>query len=176
MYGFTNIVVFFLVFFSNLVVFPVWFIFENCWILSIPLALSHYSNFMEQICLLICTKPGPLFTKKTPSYGYRDPYYKPKTVWRPSQVYNGNSYTDKTASSQWIEAQVGTELWLGKNSHQTLPLALSYSQVSCAANDHLFRSSCLKGNFTGFYLFLCKGWLILNSNVEIYPNLDVKRY
>ena len=48
--------------------------------------------------------PGPLFTKKTPSYGYRDPHYKPKTVWRPSHVYNGNPYTDKTASS-WIEAQ-----------------------------------------------------------------------
>ena len=32
--------------------------------------------------------PGPLFTKKTPSYGYRDPHYIPKTVWRPSQVYN----------------------------------------------------------------------------------------
>ena len=42
---------------------------------------------------------GPLFTKKTPSYGYRDPHDKPKTVWRPSQVYNGNPYTDKTASS-----------------------------------------------------------------------------
>ena len=40
---------------------------------------------------------GPLFTKKTPSYGYRDPHDKP--VWRPSQVYNGNPYTDKTASS-----------------------------------------------------------------------------
>ena len=24
-------------------------------------------------------EPGPLFTK-TPSYGYRDPHYKPKTV------------------------------------------------------------------------------------------------
>ena len=42
---------------------------------------------------------GPPVTKKTPSYGYRDPHYKPKTVWRPSQVYNGNPYTDKTASS-----------------------------------------------------------------------------
>ena len=41
------------------------------------------------------SNPGPLFTKKTPSYGYRDPHYKPKTVWRPSQVYNGNSYTDR---------------------------------------------------------------------------------
>ena len=40
--------------------------------------------------------PGPLFTKKTPSYGYRDPHDKPKTVWRPSQVYNGNTYTDTT--------------------------------------------------------------------------------
>ena len=28
--------------------------------------------------------PGPLFTKKTPSYQYRDSYYKPETVVRPS--------------------------------------------------------------------------------------------
>ena len=42
---------------------------------------------------------GPLFTKKMPSYGYRDPHHKPKTVWRLSQVYFGNPYTDKTASS-----------------------------------------------------------------------------
>ena len=41
------------------------------------------------------TASGPLFTKKTPSYGYRDPHDKPKTVWRPSQAYNGNPYTDK---------------------------------------------------------------------------------
>ena len=25
-------------------------------------------------------EPGPLFTKKTSSYGYRDPHYKPKTI------------------------------------------------------------------------------------------------
>ena len=43
--------------------------------------------------------PGPLFTKKTQSYGYRDHHDKPKTVWQPFQVYNGNPYTDKTASS-----------------------------------------------------------------------------
>ena len=50
---------------------------------------------------------GPLFTKKTPSADvYRDPHDKPKTVWRPSQVYNGNPYTDETGSSSWIEAQV----------------------------------------------------------------------
>ena len=47
--------------------------------------------------------PGPLFTKKTPSYGYRDPHYKSKTVWWPSQVYNRNPYTDKTASSVFTQ-------------------------------------------------------------------------
>ena len=30
----------------------------------------------------------PLFTKKTLYDVYRNPHYKPKTVWRPSQVYN----------------------------------------------------------------------------------------
>ena len=49
--------------------------------------------------LSLTASPGPLVTKKTPYYGYRDPYNKPKTVWWPSQVYNGNPYTDKTASS-----------------------------------------------------------------------------
>ena len=44
-------------------------------------------------------KTGPLFAKKMPSYRYRDPHDKPEKVWRPSQVYNGNLYTDKTASS-----------------------------------------------------------------------------
>ena len=45
---------------------------------------------------------GPLFTKKTPSFEY--PLYQPKTVWRPSQVYNRIPYDNKTASSWWIEA------------------------------------------------------------------------
>ena len=47
----------------------------------------------------VVIQPGPLFTKKMLPSEYRDPHYKPKTVWRPSQVYNGNPYTDKTASS-----------------------------------------------------------------------------
>ena len=55
---------------------------------------------------VILWEPGPLFTKMTSSYGYRYPHDKPQTVWRPSQVYNGNPYTDKTASSLSIEAQV----------------------------------------------------------------------
>ena len=48
--------------------------------------------------LSLTASPGPLFTKKTPSYGYRDPHDEAKTVWRLYQVYNGNPYTDKTAS------------------------------------------------------------------------------
>ena len=69
--------------------------------------LNYFTNGQKQNN----TIPGPLFTKKTPSYGYRNPHYKHKTVWRPSQVYNGNPYTDKTASSQWIEAQAS--VWSG---------------------------------------------------------------
>ena len=47
----------------------------------------------------------------TPSYVYRNPLYKPKTVWRPSQVYNDNLYIHKTASSQWIVAQYTDDLY-----------------------------------------------------------------
>ena len=60
-------------------------------------AVLHYAMGMSSVKWNHYT--GPLFTKKTPSYGYRNPHYKPKTVWRQSQVYNGNSYTDQTASS-----------------------------------------------------------------------------
>ena len=52
----------------------------------------------------ICSNTWFLFTKKMPSYRYMDPHYKPKRVWRPSQVYNGNLYTNKTVSSQWKAA------------------------------------------------------------------------
>ena len=41
----------------------------------------------------IPANPVPLFIKNTPFYGYRNPHYKPKTVSRPSQVYNGNPFT-----------------------------------------------------------------------------------
>ena len=44
------------------------------------------------------THTGPQFTKKTPSYWNRDPYYKCDTVNRPSQVYNSDSYIHKTVS------------------------------------------------------------------------------
>ena len=30
---------------------------------------------------------------------YENPNYKPETVWRPSQVYNGKPYGNKTVSS-----------------------------------------------------------------------------
>ena len=40
--------------------------------------------------------PEALFTKKMPSYGCRNIYYSPKTIWQPSQVYNGNPYMNKT--------------------------------------------------------------------------------
>ena len=44
---------------------------------------------------------SPLFINETPYYGYRNPDYKPKTVWRSSQINNSNPYTCKTVSSWW---------------------------------------------------------------------------
>ena len=49
------------------------------------LALGQWYNWQG-------SNSGLLFTKKVPSYEFRNPQYKPKTVWRPSQVYNGNHY------------------------------------------------------------------------------------
>ena len=76
--------------------------------LRIHAECSSHLSYQGQTFAVLCfwtlalgstlDNPGPLFTKKMPSYGYKDPHYKPKTVWRPSQVYNGNPYTDKTAS------------------------------------------------------------------------------
>ena len=62
---------------------------------------------------------GPLFTKKMLPYQYRDSHYKPETVVRPSEVYHGDPYTRKTASSQWIEAL--------ENANQCLPWSLLVS-------------------------------------------------
>ena len=39
---------------------------------------------MSMYTLGVGEDPGPLFTKKTPSYQYRDSHYKPETVARPS--------------------------------------------------------------------------------------------
>ena len=49
-----------------------------------------------------------IFTKKHRLMGIGNPIitYKPGMVWRPSQVYNGDPYTNKMGSSWWIEAPV----------------------------------------------------------------------
>ena len=52
--------------------------------------LRHLTWLSSEHTYLFHPESGPLFTKKTPSYGYGNPHYKPKTVWRPSRVYNGN--------------------------------------------------------------------------------------
>ena len=57
---------------------------------------------------------GPLFTRKTPFYWYRDSQYKPETVVRPSEVYTGDSYTRKTVSFL-VQINKGPELT--KSSH-----------------------------------------------------------
>ena len=49
--------------------------------------------------------------KQVRGYRYRNPSYKPKTVWRPSQVYNKNRHTNKTVPSKWIEAPACNSCW-----------------------------------------------------------------
>ena len=75
----------------------------NKWAQLNLLEIGLSNQILHDIWKLVISKAGyrsgPLFTKKKLSYGYRDPHDKPKTVWRPSQVYHGNPYTDKTASS-----------------------------------------------------------------------------
>ena len=41
---------------------------------------SRVCYFPLHTISIISRTTGPLFTKKTPSYGYRDPHYKSKTV------------------------------------------------------------------------------------------------
>ena len=55
--------------------------FGNNMVYHLPHGLYHRGN------------SGPLFTENTPSYGYVNSHFKPKTVWRPSQVDNEDSYT-----------------------------------------------------------------------------------
>ena len=38
------------------------------------------------------------------SYWHGNPRYKPKPVWWPSELYNGNPYTNMTVSSKGMEA------------------------------------------------------------------------
>ena len=81
-------------------------IWKNAGILSIGLLGTKFSEILIEILTFSFKKmrlkvssaailPRPQCVKKTPSYVYRNPHYKPKTAWRPSHVYNGNHYTNK---------------------------------------------------------------------------------
>ena len=57
---------------------------------------SQKFTWLSKIVISGVLDTGPLFTKKDlVLHRYRNPHYKPETVWRLSQVYNGNPYTDK---------------------------------------------------------------------------------
>ena len=73
-----------------------------------------------------------LFTKKTLSYSYRNPHYKPEMVWRPSQVYNENPYTNRMMSlviSYWIEDQFPLSWW-------NLCVGVGWALMRLAYHDH----------------------------------------
>ena len=70
---------------------------------------------------------GSLFTKKTPSYWYRDSHHKSETVVSPSSVCNGDPYTSP-AVTQWKlhEIACSTALTSCVSRPHTLPLQVSY--------------------------------------------------
>ena len=94
---------------------------------------EDHLSFITLLCEIQYT-PVRLFTKKMPSYGDRNPHHKPKTVWRPSEVYNGNPYTNKTASRLFaypfvqahikenIKAPRHWPLWGEFTGHRWIPL------------------------------------------------------
>ena len=69
--------------------------------------------------------PRHLVTKTTLSYRYRNPHYKPTTFWRPSQVYNGNPFTNKSLSSWWTEAQCCYTITMHSYGIAPLPVKLT---------------------------------------------------
>ena len=87
-------------------------------ILRSEITLIHYHN-TTSTWILWCSH-GTLFSKMISSYGYRNTHLKPKTVWRWSQVYNWNLYTNNTLSSQWVKAQNWPPLWLMQSQYVSL--------------------------------------------------------
>ena len=69
---------------------------------------SRYNGLQHNVisykgCWLTQKKGRGRFNIKTLSYQYRNYPYKCKMVVRPSHLYNGNSYTDKTTSLYWVD-------------------------------------------------------------------------
>ena len=73
--------------------------------------ISHASTilFGMKLILLLQTKlteTGPRFNIKMTSYQYRKTHCGDKTIFRPSYLHNGISYTDKMTSLYWIRALI----------------------------------------------------------------------
>ena len=84
----------------------------------------------------------PLFIKKTYLW-YRNPHNKPKTAWRPSQVYNGNPFINKTVSSYGMNAQVlkhYDDVIMGSMASQITSLTIVYSTVYSDADQRKHQS------------------------------------
>ena len=56
-------------------------------------------------CCSVITRPELWFNIKMTSCQYRESHCGDKTIWRPSYLHNGISYTGKMTSLYWIKAQ-----------------------------------------------------------------------
>ena len=77
---------------------------------------------------------------------HRNPHYKLKMVWRPSSVYNGNPYTNKTVSplvnkGPGYRQSHYCDVIMGANASQITSLTVAYSTVYSGADQRKHQSS-----------------------------------
>ena len=75
---------------------------ESCWRQKLK---CHNATGHERGDFFWPMQPGPWFNIKMKSYQYRKSHSGDKTIWRPSYLHNGISYTGKMTSLYWIGAQ-----------------------------------------------------------------------
>ena len=78
--------------------------------------------------------PGLRVNKKTVLPGYRNSHIKDKTVLRPSYLYNGNFYADKTAFIHWdgsrgpnLLMRVNFPAWISNYIHYKVLVVITYT-------------------------------------------------
>ena len=79
---------------------------------------THSIYYSAQAQILTKTEPGPRFNIKMTSYQYRKSHCGDKTIWRPSYLHNGISYTGKMTSLYWIRALICTTLALWQITYE----------------------------------------------------------
>ena len=125
-------------------------------------------GFGSKICSLHHSQLH-LSNKKALYNGYRNPHYKTKTVCWPSQVYDGNPYSNKTVSPEWIWSQIvimGYSGWHGDRKHLSSTTMGAVKDYEVPLNDRLY--IWVEITF-GYYVFVGYFSLIHIPNWQTWP-------